>query len=45
MQAIAMKSRLSGYKKALGSVRGTLRGPGHITKMNASSVKERMKVV
>lgn len=36
-----MKSRLSGYKKALGSVRGALRGPGRITEMNTSSAKER----
>lgn len=39
------KSRLSGYKKALGSVRGALRGPGRITEMNTSSAKERMKTV
>lgn len=45
MQAIAMKSRLSGYKKALDSVRGAIRGPGRITKINASSAKERMKAV
>ena len=34
------KSRLSGYKKALGSVRGALRGPGRVMKGNISA-KER----